>query len=243
MKLYDDLISEALGLLAPLGLTELPVGEDLAAREGDPNELILKRDTAFELGEGSYPSASITAVTQSETLVPKDSVVLCGADLDHIKSDCAYARVTLLRTDDILEKGEQAAYARIKRLETQKFRIGAEGYMMRPSAMTNREQVRVSRKAVKSGLRFQGVGNLLVQAYRRDPHVRAVQVIFVTAPQAPYRALDALADQIAVRTKMLDHALADVSMNCRACEWKPVCDAVEGMKELHQQRMNKEETQ
>lgn len=243
MKLYDDLISEALGLLAPLGLTELPVGEDLAAREGDPNELILKRDTAFELGEGSYPSASITAVTQSETLVPKDSVVLCGADLDHIKSDCAYARVTLLRTDDILEKGEQAAYARIKRLETQKFRIGAEGYMMRPSAMTNREQVRVSRRAVKSGLRFQGVGNLLVQAYRRDPHVRAVQVIFVTAPQAPYRALDALADQIAVRTKMLDHALADVSMNCRACEWKPVCDAVEGMKELHQQRMNKEETQ
>ena len=42
---------------------------------------------------------------------------------------------------------------------------------------------------------------------------------------------------------MLDHALADVSMNCRACEWKPVCDAVEGMKELHQQRTNKEETQ
>lgn len=243
MKLYDDLISEALGLLVPLGLTELPVGANLAAREGDPNELILKRDTAFELGEGSYPSVSITAVTQSEPLVPKDSVVLCGADLDHIKSDCAYARVTLLRTDDILEKGEQAAYARIKRLETQKFRIGAEGYMMRPSAMTNREQVRVSRKAVKSGLRFQGIGNLLVQAYRRDPHVRAVRVIFVTAPQAPYRALDTLADQIAVRTKMLDHALADVSMNCRACEWKPVCDAVEGMKELHQQRMNKEETQ
>ncbi len=243
MKLYDDLIFEALGLLTPLGLTELPVGENLAAREGDPNELILKRDTAFELGEGSYPSVSITAVTQSETLVPKDSVVLCGADRDHIKSDCAYARVTLLRTDDILEKGEQAAYARIKRLETQKFRVGAEGYMMRPSAMTNREQVRVSRRAVKSGLRFQGVGNLLVQTYRRDPHVRAVQVIFVTAPQAPYRALDALADQIAVRTKMLDHALADVSMNCRACEWKPVCDAVEGMKELHQQRMNKEETQ
>lgn len=243
MKLYDDLISEALGLLTPLGLTELPVGANLAAREGDPNELILKRDTAFELGEGSYPSVSITAVTQSETLVPKDSIVLCGADLDHIKSDCAYARVTLLRTDDILEKGEQAAYARIKRLETQKFRVGAEGYMMRPSAMTNREQVRVSRKAVKSGLRFQGVGNLLVQAYRRDPHVCAVRVIFVTAPQAPYRALDALADQIAVRTKMLDHALADVSMNCRACEWKSVCDAVEGMKELHQQRMNKEETQ
>ena len=243
MKLYDDLISEALGLLTPLGLTELPVGANLAAREGDPNELILKRDTAFELGEGSYPSVSITAVTQSEALIPKDSVVLCGADLDHIKSDCAYARVTLLRTDDILEKGEQAAYARIKRLETQKFRIGAEGYMMRPSAMTNREQVRVSSRAVKSGLRFQGVGNLLVQAYHRDPHVRAVQVIFVTAPQAPYRALDALADQIAVRTKMLDHALADVSMNCRACEWKPVCDAVEGMKELHQQRMNKEETQ
>ena len=38
MKLYDDLISEALGLLTPLGLTELPVGENLAAREGDPSD-------------------------------------------------------------------------------------------------------------------------------------------------------------------------------------------------------------
>lgn len=244
MKLYDDLISEALALLAPLGLTQLQAGKGLAARAGDPNELILKRDTAFELGEGSFPSVSITAVTQSEELVPGDSVTLCGPDLDSIKGDCAFARITLLRTDDILEKGEQSAYARIKKLETQKFRVGAEGYMMRPSAMTNREQVRVSKKAIKSGLRFQGVGNLLVEAYHRDPHVRAVQVIFVTAPEAPYRALDALADQIAARTKTLNHALADVSMNCRACEWKPVCDAVDGMKELHQQQlMNKEESQ
>lgn len=244
MKLHDDLISEALGLLAPLGFTELPCGGGLAARQGDPNELILKRDTAFELGEGSFPSVSITAITQSEELVPKDSVELCGPDLDNIRGDCAFARITLLRTDDVFEKGDQAAYALVKKLETEKFRVGAQGYMMRPSAMTNREQVRVSQKAVKAGLRFQGVGNLLVERYRQDRHVRAVRVIFVTLPKAPYRELDRLADQISGRTKALNHALADVSMDCRACEWKPVCDTVDGMKELHQRQLiNKEENQ
>ena len=56
----------------------------------------------------------------------------------------------------------------------------------------------------------------------------------VTLPNAPYAALDSLADRTNVLVATLNHALADVSMNCRACEWKPVCDAVDGMKELHQ---------
>lgn len=239
MKLFDDLIAQTLALLEPCAPVRFPFAPERAAGEGEPNELILRRETAFELGEGSYPAVSFTAVTQDETLVREDGTCLCGPDLHEIKGDCAFARITLLRTDDIFKRGDQAAFALIKSMEVKKFEVWPWGYMMRPSALTNREQVRVSQKAVKDGLRFEHVGNLLIQKYRENPHVLAAAVLFVTLPSAPYRALDALADRAAALTGTLNHALADASMNCRACEWKSVCDVVDGMKELHQKQMNK----
>ena len=234
MKIFDELITDAQGLVDPLIARRCAFDPAKAAREGEPNELILRRDMAFELGEGSFPSVSLTAVTQDPSLVPEDAVFVCGPDLGEIRGDCAFARVTVLRTDDIFEKGDQAAYALIKSMEVKKFEVSPRGYMMRPSALTNREQVRVSKKAVKAGLDFQSVGNLLIKKYRENRRVLAAAIYFVTLPNAPYAALDSLADRTNVLVATLNHALADVSMNCRACEWKPVCDAVDGMKELHQ---------
>lgn len=241
MKIFDGLISETLKLLTPIETRRFPYDPAKAAAEGDPNELILRRDMAFELGEGSFASIGLTAVTQDEALVPEDGVYLCGPDLGEIRGDCAFARVTLLLTDDIFEKGDQAAYALIKSMEVKKFEVAPQGYMTRPSALTNREQVRVSKRAVKGGLGFQSVGSLLIKKYRENRHVRRVAIFFVTLPDAPYAALDGIADKTGAVASTLNHALLDVSMNCRACEWKPVCDAVDGMKELHEKRLQKKE--
>ncbi len=241
MKLFDDLIRSGLETVRTGDLREFPYNPQLAAAEGDPNELILRRDMAFELGEGSFPSVSLTTITQDPELVPGDGVYLLGPDLHEIRGDCPFARITILRTDDIYEYGDQAAYNLIKSLETQKFRIAPKGYMMRPSAMTNREQVRVSRKAIKGGLRFQNVGNLLIRQYHKNPHVQAVAVVFLTENPGPYEKLDTIADQIDKITKTLNHALLDVSMDCKACEWKPVCDQVEGMKAWHQKQVKQKE--
>ena len=105
--------------------------------------------------------------------------------------------------------------------------------MIRASAFSNREQARVSRKALERGLTFEQVGNLFIRQYRRSRFVRAAKVIFITLPQAPYRDLDSLAARTDKITGALNHILDDVDMDCRACEWKPVCDEVEGLKEMH----------
>ena len=243
MKLFDDLIEESLSLIDGEKLRRWSGEPSRAAAEGAPNELILRRDMAFELGEGSYPSVNVTAITQDEALVPENGVALWGADLGEIRTDCAFARLTFLRTDNIYEHGDQAAYNLIKSLENRKFHVSAAGYMMRPSAMSSREQVRVSKRAIKEGLSFEKVGSLLIKKYRENPHVQAVYILFITQPDAPYGRFDSIAGRIASVSKTLNHALADVSMDCRACEWKPVCDAVDGMKELHQKQIeNKEES-
>lgn len=143
------------------------------------------------------------------------------------------ARITVLRTEDITKDGEQAAFAIIKGIETKKYGVYPEGYMIRASAFSNREQARVSRKALERGLTFEQVGNLFIRQYRRSRFVRAAKVIFITLPQAPYRDLDSLAARTDKITGALNHILDDVDMDCRACEWKPVCDEVEGLKEMH----------
>ena len=83
------------------------------------------------------------------------------------------ARITVLRTEDITKDGEQAAFAIIKGIETKKYGVYPEGYMIRASAFSNREQARVSRKALERGLTFEQVGNLFIRQYRRSRFVRA----------------------------------------------------------------------
>lgn len=233
IELFDTQIKEALALLSPFTEIKHEFNPDKKAKEVGPGELILKRDMAYELGEGSYPATSITAITQDSSLISSDGVYVIGGELEQIKADGPFARLTIILTDDVYENGDQAAYNLIKSLETQKFRVFPEGYMVRASAMNNREQVRVSKQALKKGLSFSSVGNLLIDSYKKNPHVKAVSVYFITDPFFPYRALDEKADQIGKIVKTLNHALKDVSMDCKACEWKPVCDSVDGMKQLH----------
>ena len=232
MKVYDDIIRETLAKLEGLPSSFAPFGAP--AEEGSKNELVLRHDAAFELGEASFDSVCYTAVTSSEALVPEDGTVVIGRDLGAIHADCAFARIALIRTDDIASSGDEAAYAVIKNIDLKKYSVSAKGYMVRASAMSNREQVRVAKSAVAAGLDFAAIGSLYIKRYRENPHVKAVRIIFVTLPDAPFAALDKLAVRADTVTKALDHALSDVSMNCRACEWKPVCDSVEGMKQEHE---------
>lgn len=181
-----------------------------------------------------YPSVSFALMTGSEALVPRDETLVYGPDLPTLRKDTPFARVTLVRTDDIQAAGEQAAYEIMKGIELKKYDAAPRGYMVRASALTWREQVRVSKDAVRGGLTFAGVGALLAKTYHENPHVKAVKVIFITLPDGPYAPLERLASQSEERKKALNHVLADLKMDCRACEWKPVCDEVDGMKEMHQ---------
>ena len=233
MKIYDELINKTMAQLAFYEPRTYSYNKMHSAAEGGKNELILAREAAFELGESTLHSIAYTAVTDSEELALCDRILLFGRDLKELTESSPFARITILRTDDIEENGEQGAYSVIKNIELKKYDVSPSGYMMRASALSNREQVRVSKQAIKDGLSFECVGNLYISKYKENKHVRAVTVIFVTLPDAPYAELEALADLSIEITRTLNHIFADIKMDCRACEWKPVCDEVEGMKEIH----------
>ncbi|NLV87201.1 MAG: carbon monoxide dehydrogenase [Clostridiales bacterium] len=233
MRVYDDIIRKTMSLLSSEKPREYAHDPSKMPAEGKKNELILRREAAFELGESNFPSLSYLLLTDNEELVSKDRILLFGKDLQEISGDCPFARISIVLTDDIGSQGEQGIYDIINEIDMKKYAVSPAGYMTRASHFSNREQVRVSKSAVKTGLSFEQVGNLFIKKYKENEHVKAVTVIFISLGHGPYDELLTLAKGSGEITKALNHIFEDSDLDCGACQWKPVCDETEGMKMLH----------
>lgn len=238
MKLYDDLIRKTLALVEETGYRGIS-SRPTAALDGAvwPDDggfsLILQRDMAFELGGGGLPAVSGLFFTSDAGLVQEDELCLLGPDLPELASDSPYARITLIRVAEGCFGGEQEAYDDLRKMEYTRYHVFPEGYMMRISAASMREPVRVSRKALAAGLSFEKVGQLFLQGYHSHPKVEAVKMLFITLPEFPYAAAEALARQGEAITSSLHRIFDNLVMDCSACSLKPVCDEVEGLRQLH----------
>ncbi len=233
MELYNELIRETTSLL-PGTVRRWDYDPAAAWEDSGSSELVLLRDMAYELGGSGKDAAQYTCVTASRELVEKDEVLLWGPDLKQLRADTPYARVALLRVGDIASGGDDtAAYHAIKDMEFVKYHVFPRGYMLRISTESHREQVRVSRQALKKGIDFRRVGCDFIRQYRKNPNVLAVKLLFITAPEAPYAALTEYAKRSADITRALCGILEGMPTDCSACRLKPICDEVEGMKTLH----------
>ena len=105
--------------------------------------------------------------------------------------------------------------------------------MVRMSPESYREQVRLSRQAIRKGISFRQVGNSYIKAYKQDENVLNATVIFITAPGFDYAAMKANAKKASDVTGTLTHILEGLPTDCSVCSLKGICDEVEGMKELH----------
>lgn len=234
MELYNELIRSTLSRL-PETVRRWDYSPAAAWEDAGGSELVLLRDAAYELGGGGRDAVHYTCVTSSRDLVERDEVLLWGPDLGELRADGPYARIALLRVGDIEsdDGDDTAAYNAVKDMEFVKYHVFPRGYMLRVSTESHREQVRVSRQAVGRGISFQAVGCDFIRRYRENPQVLAVKLIFITAPEAPYAALTDCARRAAGVTRALCGILEGLPTDCSACHLKPICDEVEGMRELH----------
>ena len=232
MELYDPIIAAVRGLLekeAPPRRWAYDPAD--AWRDSGTSELVLLRDAAFELGGGGRASANFTCVTTTEALVPADETLLYGRDLPELRGDVSFARVAVLLSDG-LSADDEAAYQEIRDMEFVKYHVFPEGYMVRISSESNREQVRLSRTALARGVNFRRIGAAYIRGYRRNPHVRRVQMIFLTDSDA-VAELAKTAKKVDGITRTLTHILEGIPTDCGSCDLKPICDEVEGMREMH----------
>ena len=232
MELYNSLINDTRAQLEGLSAKVWDYSPADCWRDVGSSELVLQRDAAYEMGAMGKGSANYVLFTSSSELVNKDQVILYGPDMGQIKGDCDFARIVLLRVG-VLDDDDEAVYRTLKDIEFAKYHVYPEGYMVRMSPESSREQVRVSKKALAKGISFRSVGASYVAEYKKDANVLNATVIFITDPRADYASLQAAAKKASAVTGTLTHILEGLPTDCSICALKDICDEVEGMKELH----------
>ena len=232
MELYNSLINDTRAQLEGLSAKVWNYAPADCWADTGASELVLQRDAAYEMGALGKGSANYVLFTSSSELVDKDQVILYGPDMGQIKGDCDFARIVLLRVG-VLDDDDEAVYRTLKDIEFAKYHVYPEGYMVRMSPESSREQVRVSKKALGKGISFRSVGASYVAEYKKDANVLNATVIFITDPKADYASLQAAAKKASAVTGTLTHILEGLPTDCSICALKDICDEVEGMKELH----------
>lgn len=235
MKLFDEVINTWSGLLKDHSKLEFRVDTSDEWTDAGNHQMILRGDMAYELG-GSTPSLyalGATAVTASSDLVPCDEIILCGPDMGDIKEDISYARLMIVRVDEEDLGDGNTLYNSIKKIDNVKYHVNPEGAMMRVSSVYARESVRVSKEALKKGLSFSHMGNLLIKELHKNPKVKAAKMVFVTDPSFDFKGLSDSCKKASDITATIDHIMKEAMTDCNSCSLKPVCDEVEGLKEMH----------
>ncbi len=228
MILYNQLIHQITNLLPPC--KKIFAYQNTNLKQGKKNAILLLKDTAYELGGSQKPCISTMAVSSSIQF--DNSIYLYGKDIPEITEDTAFCKIVFLEIEDI---DEETAFDKIKELELIRYNHCPDGFMTRASALNMREQIRISKKAVKKGITFADYGNFLLQEYFKNPIVKSTRIVFMTQFDK-FDELLLLADKIKSTTSALNHILDNVIFDCSTCNLKEICDEVDGMKELHMKK-------
>jgi CO dehydrogenase/acetyl-CoA synthase beta subunit len=223
MEFFDSLIKKALEIIQGLSEINYAYDPDNVWKDVGVNQVILQKHSAFELSGTGF-----NLITSSPV---KDGITVIGNELADIKKDCSFTRISIIQIEDT--EDEQKLYNLIRKTEYVKYHYFPDGYMIRTSSRSHKEAVRVSKDAVKKGISFQNAGNLLINKYKENPAVKGVRVIFITSADADHKSFEEIAQKNNAITETLNHIMNNVNFDCDTCNLKPVCDEVEGMRELH----------
>ena len=236
MELYNSIIEQAEKLSRSSAPRRYAYDPQKAWPDTGEFELVMLRDAAYELGGGNRNAVNFTCVTTSPRLIDRDEILVYGPDLGQIRGDADYARITLLRVGDIESDDEtdtEQAFRAIQDMDFVKYHVFPKGYMIRTSSESSREQVRISKEAVKNGVSFERIGADFIRQYKKNINILNVKMLFITAPDADYAGAKKLAKNVKDITMSLTKILEGMPTDCGSCQLKPICDEVEGMKELH----------
>lgn len=236
MELYNPIIRSVAELVKDFPARVSPYNPANAWADTGAFELVMLRDAAFELGGDDKPAVNFTCVTTGHDLVERDEIAVIGPDLPQLRASTPYARIALLRVGDIESDDEsdtEQAFRAIQDMDFVKYHVFPQGFMIRTSSENHREQVRISKDALRRGMTFEKVGCDFIRQYKQNPNILAVKMLFITDPNVDYGALKKHARQVYDITMSLTKILEGMPTDCGSCQLKPICDEVEGMKELH----------
>lgn len=233
MNLFDEMITNIQGQLNRIATAQRARLEKPSRVWNDVGEhhMILGKEMAYELGGQDTLGLSGCLYT-TKSLLFQQGVYLYGKDFAQIAGCQSYARIVFAQLDENAD--EESLYRKFREIDYVRYHIHPEGYMARISPVSQREPVRISRKALADRkMSFADIGQMYLEQYQRISGVKNVNVIFVTHEDFDYRELEKTLGRAEQVTRSLNHIFTGLNMDCDTCNLKTVCDEVEGLRELH----------
>lgn len=227
MNLYDKLIDDIFSKLPPKADKIWKYDFSHEAKPGEKNAIIFRNETAFELGSAGKSSVCSVLFTSAEDF--NDEVLLFGKDINETDTDTSFAHFVIVS----LNEQDEFKFEQLKEIEFSVYRIYPEGYNVRISPVGGKETVRVSKNAKESGLSFENIGCSYIREFKKNPLVKSVKVIFATLDSIDFKALSITAKKANAVTKTLASDFENFDVGCESCSMKPLCDEIEGFRELH----------
>lgn len=237
MNVYDSLILKTTAILDKCQLKELKVNPNVSWPLLNTNEFLMGKEVAFELGDRFKPCVVYNCPTSNNELVNQDKIFLIGKDLNEIKENTNFSRIAFINIDDI--KDPNKAYVKVKKLDYERYRLIPEGYMILSSSFDNKENIRVSKKAIKNGLNFEILGNLYINYYKKIEGVNNVIMFFIVGDLNEINDLVKISKDVNDVTNAFDHILKDIIADCEVCPLKKICEDVEELRKLHFEAIGK----
>ena len=224
MFIFDDLVNDVNEINNKYETKRLTFNQNQTFIENN-NQLIFNNEKAFELGASQFKGVVLDLLTDAEF---DDEILLIGQDLNSIKSDGNYARITIASVNNDLMGSGNVLYNNIRKFDYVKYHFAYDGVMVRESAFNKKESLLVSKKSLqKDHLDFSKLGNYFVSKYKELPFVKNVKTIFVTLGEYKYDELSAIVTKCENITKALDHLMNKVKMDCHSCSLQVICNEVE----------------
>ncbi len=213
-------------------LEQLDVTPTIAWPVGGRRNLVIGQDIAVELGHPENGSLASLIWRASRGDDHGGRIWLVGPDLPEARG----WRLPLAKVVMIYGRGFAAenTYARYRQLESVRYAIDLKGYMMRAASQVSREWSRVSHTALADGFSLGILGSALIQAYTALDYVDRADVLLVTSNQDDVMAFQPLADQVRQVVGAMSGMSVAMDLDCGDCSFAPVCDAVDGLRAMHQ---------
>jgi hypothetical protein len=231
MKIFADVTEKMLSLLPETADKSVSYSDELCAESGDKNAILFRSDTAYELGGSG--KTSVSSIVFADLTSVRDEVILYGPDLSEIKEDIPFAHLTFVSLKQ--KNDEELTYEQLKNIGFTVFQLYPKGYHIRISPSASKEQVRVARDVLQldTPLSFMNVGCSLIRAFKENEDIESVRTVFITKNDFNFRELSALAQKAKRITDAVHSTLQLSELDCASCKMKPICDEVEGLRELH----------
>ena len=190
------------------------------------SSLVLREDTALELGNPSIGSLSML-IWCEEGAARDGAVSLVGPDLGEAEgTDMPFAQV-------VIAAGEfPNEYDSYRDLRDAVYDTKLKGLSVR--AMPSKQVLwcRVSREAAGGGLSLGHLGAALLGNLREVPGVTAAETLFVTSGSADIARLSGAAAGARRLVDAMMKMYQENNFDCETCEYQDVCDTVIDLKKI-----------